>query len=310
MNNYKIIYNQDYLAHAEKKSKSKYKGGFEVQTGSITHGTNMNNELYHHGVKGQKWGIRRYQNPDGTLTPEGRKRLTKIANKRSPVAISKLEKEESVINEAYSTLPSLLKMLAAEQYMYNQIDKERHKAVNGSIPTDKKSKELKKREKIALDAQKEYFKELEKSAELLTDDQYSKYKDAGKRNVIQAIKNAKGLHNEFMRLEDEFYLDLGMTEKRYAKPGYSDSVLKEIMNDPYKHAGAQRKIKDSDDYRQSILEDRYGKYGKYHDKYVKISDYKNKVSPKDYEQLKNPEFWNNPYADEILWLMQEEYKSK
>lgn len=28
-------------------------------------------ELYHHGVKGQKWGKRRYQNPNGSLTPEG-----------------------------------------------------------------------------------------------------------------------------------------------------------------------------------------------------------------------------------------------
>jgi hypothetical protein len=28
-------------------------------------------ELYHHGIKGQKWGIRRYQNPDGSLTKEG-----------------------------------------------------------------------------------------------------------------------------------------------------------------------------------------------------------------------------------------------
>ena len=35
------------------------------------------NELYHWGVKGTKWGIRRYQNPDGTLTPAGRKRLEK-----------------------------------------------------------------------------------------------------------------------------------------------------------------------------------------------------------------------------------------
>lgn len=30
--------------------------------------------LAHHGIKGQKWGVRRYQNADGTLTAEGRKR--------------------------------------------------------------------------------------------------------------------------------------------------------------------------------------------------------------------------------------------
>ena len=30
--------------------------------------------LEHHGILGQKWGVRRYQNPDGTLTEEGKKR--------------------------------------------------------------------------------------------------------------------------------------------------------------------------------------------------------------------------------------------
>lgn len=33
------------------------------------------NELYHYGIKGQKWGVRRYQNEDGSLTEEGKRRL-------------------------------------------------------------------------------------------------------------------------------------------------------------------------------------------------------------------------------------------
>jgi hypothetical protein len=43
----------------------------------------MNNSyLCHHGVTGQKWGVRRYQNKDGSLTPEGRKRLFRAGSKR------------------------------------------------------------------------------------------------------------------------------------------------------------------------------------------------------------------------------------
>lgn len=36
--------------------------------------TSWDAELYHHGIKGQKWGIRRFQNEDGTLTAAGKKR--------------------------------------------------------------------------------------------------------------------------------------------------------------------------------------------------------------------------------------------
>lgn len=36
--------------------------------------------IAHHGIKGQKWGVRRYQNPDGTLTELGKKRYVKALN--------------------------------------------------------------------------------------------------------------------------------------------------------------------------------------------------------------------------------------
>ena len=35
---------------------------------------NIDTTLTHHGIKGQKWGLRRFQNPDGSLTPAGRER--------------------------------------------------------------------------------------------------------------------------------------------------------------------------------------------------------------------------------------------
>lgn len=47
-------------------------------------------ELYHHGILGMRWGIRRYQNADGTLTPTGRRKANKLAKKYAKITGKKL----------------------------------------------------------------------------------------------------------------------------------------------------------------------------------------------------------------------------
>lgn len=50
--------------------------------------------IAHHGIKGQKWGVRRFQNPDGTLTPRGKKRY-----KKSIDYISDIKKGNNAVRE-------------------------------------------------------------------------------------------------------------------------------------------------------------------------------------------------------------------
>lgn len=50
------------------------------------------NELEHHGILGMRWGVRRFQNEDGTLTPAGRRRLEKRDAKWARKNYDKIEK--------------------------------------------------------------------------------------------------------------------------------------------------------------------------------------------------------------------------
>ena len=62
-----------------------------------------NNYLQHHGIKGQKWGVRKYQNEDGSLTPAGEKRYAKLDKKIGRVeALKNTNKKVTDARNAYA----------------------------------------------------------------------------------------------------------------------------------------------------------------------------------------------------------------
>lgn len=58
--------------------------------------------IYHHGIQGQKWGVRRYQNPDGSLTSAGRLRY-EDSNRRQVKAINSIYRHVDEQGRRYVT---------------------------------------------------------------------------------------------------------------------------------------------------------------------------------------------------------------
>lgn len=69
-----------------------------------------NLELSHAGIKGMKWGVRRYQNKDGSLTPAGRKRYNSMSDDAKTAYNLKQKKVSSMSNAELKKLNERIRL--------------------------------------------------------------------------------------------------------------------------------------------------------------------------------------------------------
>jgi len=137
------------------------------------------NTLYlaHHGVLGQKWGVRRYQNPDGSLTSAGKKRYDKITNKY----------DRRLENAHHHNLK-----IAAERGRNRvKIQRKIEKLEGKKASTD------------SINKQNRYDTKIQKKVEKLKDfDDATKYVKAGQKRYEDVIKDYKNLRLESITNSD------------------------------------------------------------------------------------------------------------
>ena len=83
---------------------------------SLVHSDDEGTYLAHHGTKGQRWGVRRFQNYDGSLTEKGKRRMKTLQGKSD-----KLDAKKAKLNSPKN-------MVKLSQY--KSLSSDRHAAAN------------------------------------------------------------------------------------------------------------------------------------------------------------------------------------
>lgn len=184
----------------------------------------------HHGIKKQKWGFRRFQNPDGSLTSEGRKRYLKGGEKQ----VKKLEKERARRQAILSDRKKLYKhkdeftteeinkameRFAAQDRLKAQMDMSKEAKAKAKSDAARSKLEYKK---IKAQTKLEKIKSIESEKQAKYSTEKQKLETEGKQKTAdisakaqqwqQRVNRAKSMW-EFAQVGQSILSDMGITSK-------------------------------------------------------------------------------------------------